>query len=77
MKRLIRSPIRGVVCYIPGVSPIHSELEYEGVRQWAIRGENGYVYLICYDPNNFQPPKKIVLVARGTGGMLNPDEVLT
>jgi len=76
LKRLFRSDLGGVVCYIPGLSPKHSELEYEDVRQWAISADNGSVYPIVYDPENFQPPKRICFVNRGTGGELTPDDAL-
>lgn len=76
LRRFFRPDQSGVVCYIPGLSPNHSELEYEDVRQWAIRADDGSVYPIVYDPENFQPPKRICFVSRGTGGELTPDETL-
>ncbi len=76
IRRFLRKPLAGVVCYVPGISVKHEELEIEDVRQWAIRAENGWVYAILYDPPNFQPPKGIVFVERGTGGELQPDEHL-
>jgi hypothetical protein len=74
--RFLRAPLRGVVCYIPGPSPKHSELEYEDVLQWAVRTEDGSVYPILYDPDNFQPPKRIRFVGRGEAGTLDPREGL-
>ncbi len=77
MRRLFGKDIRGAVCYIPGISPRHREMEYADVRQWAIRSEDGQsVYPILYDPANFQPPKKIRLVSRGAPQTLSPDQHL-
>ena len=76
MKRFLRADRLGTVCYIPGVSPRHEELEYEDVRQWAIRTHDGAVYPILYDPAGFQPPKSILLVSRGEEVSLKPDERL-
>jgi hypothetical protein len=76
LKRFLRKSIRCTVCYIPGISPIHSELEFEDVKQWAIRASNGCVYPILYDPANFQPPRRIVFVERGHTELLNSDEPL-
>jgi hypothetical protein len=76
MKRWLRSALRGTVCYIPGLSRRHAELEDEGVRQWAVRSEDGAVYPILYDPQHFQPPKAIQFVERGEIGLLHPDEHL-
>lgn len=74
IRRLFWRKETGTVCYIPGISPIHAELEYDDVRQWAIRTDNGNVYAILYDPQNFPPPKNISLLARGAGSELIPDE---
>lgn len=65
MKRLLRRHVAATVCYIPGISPLHESFEYEDVRQWAVRADDGAVYPILYDPDSFQPPKRIVFVARG------------
>jgi len=76
MKRFLRRDLEGKVCYLPGISPRHDELEYEDVKQWAIRTDDGSVYPILYDPENFQPPKRIVFVARTDDQGLQPSEVL-
>jgi hypothetical protein len=76
MKRILRSDIEGVVCYIPGISERHPEMEYADVQQWAIRADDGAVYPILYDPAHFQPPKHIVFLGRCEGKELEPDEVL-
>lgn len=67
----------GCVSYIPGQSEPHPDLEYDDVRQWAITADDGTVYPILYDPENFQPPKKIKLVGRDFGRRTMPDDKLT
>lgn len=69
MTRWLRKPVLGTVCYIPGISPKHAELEDSAIKQWAIRSDDGAVFPILYDPERFQPPKRIQLVERG------PEEV--
>ncbi len=76
IRRWLRRPERGVVCYIPGLSPRHEEMEYDDVRLWAIRCDNGNCYPILYDPDRFQPPRRIEFVARGTGPLLEPGDPL-
>jgi hypothetical protein len=76
VKRFFRRPLNGVVCYIPGASPRHPELEHDDVRQWAIRGEDGTVYPILYAPQEFQPPARIRFVGRGSSGALHSAEAL-
>jgi hypothetical protein len=78
IKRWLREDLTAIVCYVPGISPVHKELEYSGVKQWAIRCDDGNVRPMGYAPESpyGQPSKSIVLLGRGTGGALNPDEVL-
>jgi hypothetical protein len=42
----------GTVSYIPGISPPDPELEYEGVRQWAITLDAGTELAIGYFPEH-------------------------
>jgi hypothetical protein len=50
---------RGTVCYIPGISPKHKEMEYDDIKSWAIRLEDGTVLSIGYYPENkYCQPKK-------------------
>lgn len=66
------------VCYIPGISPPHRDMEYEGVQKWAKRLDDGTVLASVYAPDErgCQPPKHTRLISRGTGGALIPDEQL-
>lgn len=76
LRRWLRRDLDAVVCYIPGLSPKHRELEYEDVRLWAVRASNGCLYPILYDPEHFQPPKRVVFLERGDVEPLDPSEVL-
>jgi len=76
--RWFRSPRLGVVVYIPGLSPLHPQLEYCGVKQWAIQLEDGSLLVMSCDPSSKygQPAKKIRFVKRGTTVSLDPKELL-
>lgn len=78
IKRWLRKDLTGVVCYIPGKSPKHKDLEYEDVQQWAIRLDDGTVLAMAYDPSHHlgQPKKDIRLVTRGEAGLLKPEDPL-
>jgi hypothetical protein len=76
MRRWLFRNIVGTVCYIPGISPLHSEL---GDDQWAIRGDHGTVWAMGYFPDDKrygQPRRRLVLLERGSGGEMTPDEPL-
>ena len=68
----------GTVCYIPGLSPHHPHLDYEGSYQWAIRWEDGGLGLMGYWPENKygQPSWRITLLHRGEEVSISPDEQL-
>ena len=78
IKRWFRQDLFGTVCYIPGISPAHPQLEYEDVKQWAICLDDGTFRVMGYYPESKygQPSKKFVLQSRGTSGELKPDEKL-
>jgi hypothetical protein len=76
VSRFLRSRRACVVCYIPGLSERRFELEFDDVRQWAIRDRDGTVYSILYDPESFQPPKHIRFVNRGVTGKLQANDIL-
>jgi hypothetical protein len=75
IKRWFRSDLFAVVCYIPGISRCHQDLEYEDVKKWAVRYDNGTLGVMGYGPENRygQPLKDLVFVGRGEGGELSPD----
>jgi hypothetical protein len=76
MKRFLRRAQDGLVCYIPGISQRHPELEYEDVRQWAVKTNDGSVYPILYHPESFQPPKGIEFLGRTNEPGLSVEEEL-
>ena len=79
IKRLLRRDLLGTVCYIPGQSPLHEDLEYEDVRQWAIRLDDGTVLAMAYSPQHRlgQPKRDLVLVERAVPSqVLSPSEKL-
>jgi hypothetical protein len=76
IRRWLRRAREGTVCYLPGISPLHEELEYDDVKQWAIRTDDGAVYPILYDPERFQPPKHISFLARSDDAGLQPADHL-
>ena len=76
IKRMIRRDQEGVVCYLPGISPRHPELEYEYVQQWAIKLDDGTVLAFGYNPKKFQPKKHIILLGRTQAMGIGPDEKL-
>lgn len=77
IRRLMRKPLSGVVCHIPGESPPHPEMIWEdGVGNWAIRLEDGSLIGWIFLPDEVQPSKRIELISRGEvdGYALRPTE---
>ncbi|MBX2852441.1 MAG: hypothetical protein KTR15_11935 [Phycisphaeraceae bacterium] len=76
IKRLFGKDLKGVVVYIPGISPKNSDLEYEDVKQWAIELSNGELNVMLYAPNHRlgQPKKNIFLVSRGESEGVKPED---
>jgi len=50
-----RKTRRGVVCYMPGESVPHPEMEYDGMTHWAIQLEDGTVCSWLFVPDQLQP----------------------
>ena len=65
VRRFLRRAEDGVVCYIPGTSPLHRELEYGGMRHWAIQRPDGSLLVMGYAPHQCGPRRGIELVSRG------------
>ena len=65
----------GHVCYIPGISQRHSDLEYDDVKQWAIRTDHRIVYAMVYAPDHRlgQPSKRIEFLGRTDTPGITPD----
>lgn len=68
IKRWFRTPLHGVVCYIPGLSRCHPDLENDDGKQWVIELADGILCPMGYDPENRwgQPNKSIAFVRRGS-----------
>ncbi len=60
---LVKTPCR--VCYVPGVSPPHREMQYaKEAAMWAIDDEKGNVYTMLYVPTDKFITKRIVFIRR-------------
>ncbi len=77
-KSLMFGKIQGVVFYIPDESPLHPEMEYEDVKNWAIKLDNGRILSWIYLPGELKVSKKINFVRRAEDNFkgLQPDENL-
>ena len=65
VKRFLRKPLEGTVYYLPGKSSPHPEMEYDGIRQWAIRLDNGDLLLTIYEPERPSLDRRFELIERG------------
>ena len=57
-RRLFRR-VPGRVCYLPGESQAHPEMEYRGVKRWAIELEDGTVISWLFSPELQEPSSRI------------------
>ena len=75
IRRLLRRPLNGIVCYLAGISPKHPQMDIWGCERWAIESENKSVYAWIYILNNpkCQPSKRIEFVCRGESKGRTPD----
>jgi len=55
----------GVVSYMPGQSPVHSQMEAPGFSQWAITIDNGHSIIWAYVPAQLRPSRRIKFLERG------------
>jgi hypothetical protein len=77
IRRLCRSSIDGVVAYIPGISPANRSIEFDGIKQWAIRLADGMVLVSGYYPlQRSTVSKRITLLERSDDPGIAPDEEL-
>ena len=77
VRRWFHRDRHGVVCYLPGVSPMHPELEFGDIRLWAYRTAAGTIETLPYSPaQSPDAPKHITLVDRGRPQGLSPTEPL-
>ena len=77
VKRFLRSPIEAYVVYVPGQSQLHSELEYDGVKQWAYQTADGTVWASGFFPKEVPfASKKISLIRRTNHPGIGPEYLL-
>jgi uncharacterized protein (UPF0254 family) len=63
--RLFRRKVPATVVYLPGVSPPHPELEYEDIKHWAMRLDNGQLRVAGCMSEGIEELGRIELLARG------------
>lgn len=65
IRRFLFLVVEGVVCYIPGASPKHPDMEYDDYQFWAIQLKDGQIRQILYSPDELQPGRETRLLSRG------------
>jgi hypothetical protein len=69
--------LRGVAVYVPGQSPLHSELESNGTKQWVVKLENGkHIAMLFPMQQPFANPRVLFLRRGSVEGKIEPDDVL-
>ena len=63
---------RGVVNYVPGISPAHGEMEHNALYWVGISFETGEFTGILVDPDNGCTLKKLVFLERGGSEAITP-----
>ncbi|MFH2046163.1 MAG: hypothetical protein ABIK92_13555 [Pseudomonadota bacterium] len=63
-KKFFFKKINGIVYYIPSQSPVNPEMEYENVKHWTIKLDDGRVISWIYSPNEVQPSKRVLFIKR-------------
>ena len=77
IKRWLRREQQAVVCYLPGVSSMHPELEFGDVKLWAYRLSDGTIRTLPFLPEQSRyAPSDITLIRRGKPNGLAPNEPL-
>ena len=76
VRRWLGRARKGIVCYLPGVSPPNPEMENGGEPYWAIELEDGTRLVWPYMPRELQPSKRIHFLERGASAYrgLGPDQ---
>lgn len=74
LRRFLRRPIRGVVCYLPGQCDPHAEMAVGELEYWAVAMEDGRMLSWIYEPKKPLKPS-IKFLGRGDVGkyLLTPD----
>jgi len=77
VKRMLRRSRIGTVCYVPGVSPVHPEMEYGGLRFWAVELDDRTVLSWPVVPGSAEVIDSVEFLERGKTEGLRPEEELT
>ena len=77
-RHLLGGKTEGIVFYMPGESLPHPEMEFGGIREWAIRLDNGRVISWPYLPGEVKVSKRVKFIERAKGEFkgLQPDDEL-
>ena len=57
--------LEGVVCYVPGLSAKHRDMEYEGLRHIGIRLPSGEIRQLHWPTGAIDLGRGVTLLARG------------
>ena len=63
---------RGVVNYVPGISPVHPEMEHDAMYWVGVAFDNGTFTGVLVDPDTGCVRKQLVFLRRGEGASIPP-----
>ena len=63
---------KGVVNYVPGLSPVHGEMEHNALHWVGIAFDNGTFTGVLVDPDSGCTLKRLVFVQRGSLDFVEP-----
>ena len=74
IRRFLRKPLKGVVCYVPGQCKPNRDMQGEGLEDWGVSLEDGSIIAWVFLPEKTVKPS-IKLISRGDVGdrLLKPD----
>lgn len=76
-RRFLLGTLKGVAVYVPGQSPLHSELEFNGTKQWVIKLENGkHIAMLFPTQQPFANPRVSFVKRANIEGEIRPDDVV-
>lgn len=64
MRAFLVLKLEGVVCYLPGVSAKHRDMEYEGLRHVGVELRSGEVRQLHWPAGRSELPRGITLLER-------------
>jgi len=63
---------KGIVNYVPGISPVHDEMEHNALHWVGIVFDNGIFTGVLVDPDTGCTLKRLVFVERGSVDSIEP-----